>query len=351
MELSASNLTFRRFPALALVLCYGFSNPTFAEAQTAINIGHFLTGTAAFDAALSGHYAYIAKYADGLLIYDIADPSNPIALGHANNGGYATGVALAGNYAFLVSQEDGLRTYDISDPNNPINLGHTNTGDAAFGVAVAGHYAYVANNGDGLRIYDVSDPSNPVNVGHAYDAGHASGVAVTGTYAYIANDSDGLRIYDISDPTNPTNVARISSGGFAHGICTSGNYLIPVRDHPGSRAHDGHAKEIPPPDQGHPGFFWSSVRRRPVRGPLLKGIAARYRAALRLVPSQYFHFAEFCCALARARKRQVTRTSESHQACGARPDFCGYLIINFSWRGCLPASQGDLRVRRGSLLF
>jgi len=34
------------------------------------------------------------------------------------------GVAVSGNYAFLANYSDGLRIYGISNPTNPISVGH-----------------------------------------------------------------------------------------------------------------------------------------------------------------------------------------------------------------------------------
>jgi hypothetical protein len=62
-------------------------------------------------------------------------------------------VAVSGNYAYLANYTDGLRVYNIGIPTNPVNIGNTNNGGVAYGVTVSGNYAYLANQFDGLRVY------------------------------------------------------------------------------------------------------------------------------------------------------------------------------------------------------
>ena len=107
----------------------------------------------------------------------------PIGIGHTatNYGGEAYSVALSGNYAYVANYGDGLRTYDVSDPTQPVCVGHsvTNYGGSADGVAVAGSYAYLANYNDGLRIYDVSNPASPLEVGHTNNLHGSTRLAVS----------------------------------------------------------------------------------------------------------------------------------------------------------------------------
>ena len=99
---------------------------------------------------------------------------------------------------------EGLLIFDVSNPTNPQQIGRLNTNGLALGVYVSGNYAYVADKENGLVIIDISNPTNPQQVGHCDTNGYASDVYVSGNYAYIADGGNGLVIIDISDPTNPT---------------------------------------------------------------------------------------------------------------------------------------------------
>ena len=200
--------------------------------------GYYDTGGSAEGVAVSGNYAYVADCWEGLRIIDISDPTNPIESGYYDTGSDAFGVAVSGNYAYVADHIDGLRIIDISDPTNPTESGYYDTGSDAYGVAVNGNHAYVADWGDGLRIIDITDPTNPTESGY-YDTGsYAWGVAVSGNYAYVADWGDGLRIIDITDPTNPTESGYYDTGGSAKGVAVSGNYAYVADEGDGLRIID-----------------------------------------------------------------------------------------------------------------
>lgn len=253
-----------------------------SQAQlTLVNVGHTNNGSSAYRVAVSGNYAYLANYNDGLRIYDVSDPSNPINVGHTNNSANPSAsvqdVAVSGHHVFLANAADGLRIYDVSNPANPSNIGHTNNGygtavaalggrvllgasglriyDVSFpsdpvqigftttvpaaveDMAVAGNLTYVANSGAGLKVFDVSSPSNPVQVGSIYNGGFAKSVAVSGHYVYLANWQDGLRVYDVSNPSQPVNLGHVDDGNFAQGVAMSGNYVYLANSSDGLRIY------------------------------------------------------------------------------------------------------------------
>jgi len=203
-----------------------------------ISTGHIDDGDWAYDIYVSGAYAYLANYNDGLRIYDITDPTSPQSVGHIDDGGIAYGIYVSGAYAYLANGTDGLRIYDVSDPTSPQSVGHIDNGGTAYGIYVSGSYAYLANNTGGLRIYDVTDPTSPQSVGNIDDGGNAYGIYVSGSYAYLANFSDGLRIYDITDPTSPQSVGHIDNGSYASDIYVSGSYAYLANLDDGLRIYD-----------------------------------------------------------------------------------------------------------------
>ena len=130
-------------------------------AQIADNAGHISASSATFDVTVSGRYAYLANYDDGVRIYDVSDPANPTNVAHINSGGFAHDVAISGSYAFVANTTEGLQIYDISSPASPITLGPIkNWASPAdfFRVSGSGGYVYLASGQDGLRIYNVSGP-------------------------------------------------------------------------------------------------------------------------------------------------------------------------------------------------
>ena len=155
-------------------------------------IGRALYGPAR--AAFSeGDYVYICAE-NALVIFDITNPQSPVPVGDTYTPGFAYYVHVSGSYAYVADYDDGLRIIDVSDPANPFEAGYYDTGGYARGVHVSGSYAYVADYYDGLRIIDVSDPANPFEAGYYDTGGYACGVHVSGSYAYVAALKDGLYI-------------------------------------------------------------------------------------------------------------------------------------------------------------
>lgn len=211
---------------------------------------------------LDGDTAYLANGADGLVILDLGDPSDPVELGrypldnaknvqvHAGTayvvdqgvlkentaledrvvvldvsdpadirllgevrpeGSYVhrelNEFAVQGEYLYLVTSSR-LVVLDISDLDQPATLGALsfNSNISSPGLWVAEGFAYIQANE--LTVVDLSDPSNLRAVG-GFDAGWGSDVTVADGFAYLAGWDDGLTVLDVSDPARPIKV-----GGF-----------------------------------------------------------------------------------------------------------------------------------------
>lgn len=196
-----------------------------------VGVGSYYAPGTAFDVAVSGNYAYVAKYNPstpnngGLEVIDVSDPTNPRLVGGCDIGtGPAYDVALLGNYAYVAAWYAGLRVFDVSDPTNCMHVGGCETTGPAYSVAVSGSYAYVATYNPhvpdgGLEVIDVSNPTNCVPVGAWLTTrGYASGVAVSGRSAWLADVFAGLQAIDVSDPTNCVQVGSYNPNGSAEHV-------------------------------------------------------------------------------------------------------------------------------------
>jgi len=180
-------------------------------------------GEEAYGVAVSGHYAYLAQWYEGLQVIDVSDPANPRRVGGYDTPGGAWGVAVSGQHAYVADGLAGLQVIDVSDPAKPRWVGGYDTSGNAYRVAVSGNYAYVADLDAGLQVIDVSDPANLRRVG-GYDPSGASGVAISGHYAYVAALDAGLQVLDVSDPANPRRVGGYDTSGRADDVAVSGHY-------------------------------------------------------------------------------------------------------------------------------
>ncbi len=180
---------------------------------------------------VSGDYAYaigtkdhIVEARRDLYVLDISSPSSPVPVASVPLPNYSSDVCVSGDFAYVAEFGDGLRIFDISDPSVPRFVASYDTPGIARGVYVTGRYAYVADDEAGLQVIDVSDPSVPRFVASYDTPGIARGVYVTGRYAYVADGVAGLQVIDVSDPSAPCLVDSILTPGVANSVYVSGDY-------------------------------------------------------------------------------------------------------------------------------
>jgi hypothetical protein len=204
----------------------------------------------ALDVAVSGNYVYLADGCDGLYVFDVSIPARLIQVGHTNDlgaptdqpsyafgyEGSAVGVAVSGNYAFVANWLDGLRVYDVSNPSHPVNVGRV--ADPAYSITISGGLAYVFTARGAVNIYGLSDPSHPMLVGQI--TGWALGsLALSGNFVFVDSVFQSVSIYDVSNPAHPLQVGHTDDlsgpGGWAYeaySIALSHNYLyVGLRDY------------------------------------------------------------------------------------------------------------------------
>lgn len=166
------------------------------------------------DVKVQGNYAYCAL-ANGIVVLDISDPSNPVVVSQLHILTFAGKIHLNGSYLYLAASGQGLHIIDVNDPGNPYLAATYDTPGSAVDVVVSGNFAYVADYDSGLQIINVSDPENPSFAG-SYNVPEEIWyvrVFVSGNYAYIACYSTGLVVLDVSDPYHPDFASTFNPGG------------------------------------------------------------------------------------------------------------------------------------------
>jgi hypothetical protein len=174
----------------------------------------------ALNVAISGSYAYVADYDEGLRVILIATPQSPAIVGSVNTW-YAHDVAISGSYAYVADATAGLKVVDVTVPQSPAIVGSVYGGGSAYGVAVSGDYAYIAAGGSDLQVVDISTPASPTIVGSIDSLqGAAFDVVLMGDYAYLASQSGGVQVVDITTPQSPRSAGGAPSE--AHGVAVTG---------------------------------------------------------------------------------------------------------------------------------
>jgi len=186
-------------------------------------IGEYGSVAMARGVAVSGNYAYVANWYDDVYIIDISDRTNPMLVTTYETNQIAHDVTISGDYAFISRFDEGVDIVNISDPTNPRFISNFNYGWAS-NVAILQNYAYVADTFR-VTIVDISDLANPLFVGSSEMENDAAEIEVSGKYAYVADAENGLVILNISNPTIPTIVGHFDTSA-AWGIALFENYVL-----------------------------------------------------------------------------------------------------------------------------
>ncbi len=174
---------------------------------------------------LSGNWAYIADYNEGLQIIDISDPGNPSLVKTWETDSYTYDVELSGNYAYLADGSSGLQILDITDPSSPVPAGSYEAAQSAQGVTLSGNYAYIAAYYSGLYIIDISSPGTPSFISTWWDSDLLSiyDVSVSGNYAYLSHS--GNNILPVIELTVLETPVRVNTYAMHGSVTINGNNL------------------------------------------------------------------------------------------------------------------------------
>lgn len=122
-----------------------------------------------------GTRVFVAGEGQGLLVYDISNPSNPTLLSSFDTDGKVRAVTVRNGFAFISDGFTGVKVVDVQDPVHPSLWGYYNTPGFPWdeqSVTVNENTIFVADGEGGLSILgvmDVKPPSvfitNPVFVG------------------------------------------------------------------------------------------------------------------------------------------------------------------------------------------
>jgi hypothetical protein len=181
------------------------SNPEAVDNDSVISTGSPSLYTA-WDIKARGDLVFVADNQDGMIVIDIADPTNPFEVDRVLYSLDCLDIALFDDYAYVARGFDGGIT--VVDIGNRDSVDFLSTVDEypdppttvwTNGVAVRDDYAYATVGNEGLRNIDLSTMAN---VG-SLTTTDPQGVDVQGEYVFIADSTAGLRAIQISDPANP----------------------------------------------------------------------------------------------------------------------------------------------------
>jgi len=138
-------------------------------------------------------FVYVCDEDDGFLIFD------PLSMGlygsDASAAGYDyTELNVVGDYAYASAGNDGIIIFDVSNPSAPFISAEYETDDDAEGIAISGDWLYVAMDRDGAVPYRILAPGDSLIEYDAFDTGgRANDIHADLNYVFVA-DRDALLI-------------------------------------------------------------------------------------------------------------------------------------------------------------
>ncbi len=164
---------------------------------------------------LAGHHAYVMAW-EGLKVYDISDPLSAYEVAYLPMTVFGWHhIAIQGDILYASMHANGLLVLDISDPTNPISLGINPM--PCWDIAVHGDFAYLAAEIEGVRVLDITDPALIQHIDYVATEYSVSAIDIAGNYALASTDQPGMIYLDLTDPALPTVIPGLDLSGNNYG--------------------------------------------------------------------------------------------------------------------------------------
>jgi len=168
---------------------------------------------------VEGNRFYAADRNDGLLIFDITNPSNPDLIGNYPLESVVD-IDYQGDYVFMARYwPSEFKIINVSDPATPYLVSSLDIPGDCSSLDVMGNYAFVAcDYPDSLFAIDVSYVAEPVIISRLQlpFSPYSPKIRISNNFAFIAlGNYSGLAIYDISNPSFPALVSTFDTPGYA----------------------------------------------------------------------------------------------------------------------------------------
>ena len=140
------------------------------------------------DVFVRDNIAYVASNLDGLVIFNVTNPSQPQRITALRLYGegfnyletWTHAVRVDGSRLYIVDGVHGLVAFDITNISSPVKLFRYVSGPPPDHIAIQGNNVFYPNRQTGVEIVDVSDPENIELLGTTPSRYLTSGVVMNG---------------------------------------------------------------------------------------------------------------------------------------------------------------------------
>jgi len=179
--------------------------------------------------------AFVANGFPSLQVFDVAEHGAISGVGASHTSEQGVAVALEGDLAYVAHELDGMVIYDVQDPSAPavLSVRDESVLNQPTDIAVGGGFAYVStvhgqfNNSGRLVVLDVSNPSGPFFVNTGIDlSGRPGKMQIVGDVLYVALVNRGMDVVDISDPASPDRIGSLNTVNEIYDLRVAGDLLF-----------------------------------------------------------------------------------------------------------------------------
>ncbi|HAB15933.1 MAG TPA: hypothetical protein DCE44_05730, partial [Verrucomicrobiales bacterium] len=186
-----------------------------------------------------GNRAFVGNGSYGFAVLNVEDPTRPVMISALDTSGLAAGIWLQDQWAYVADWASGLKVIDIANLSTPRLVGRYPAQDATvyyYDLVGRGGYAYLTREFSGLLTFDVRQPLAPSSV--QTNRGSIFGLELAGQTLFAADNATqagaqqtrGIRLFDVSRPEAPQDIGRFAEWGRVDGIRLDGNRLLVTGD-------------------------------------------------------------------------------------------------------------------------
>ena len=182
-----------------------------------------------------------------LTLVDVSDPAAPRYLAITPTQTVPRGLLLIGDGAYVANNSQGLVGYDISDPTSPRAAGLAVIPRTQVAWSQLGDYALIGMTGDlnGMFVVDCHRPSTMAVVAWIPLGPDVADVQGALNHAYIADREGQVHVYDLTNPADPRPRGVLGVGEGSGRLAAYGRHLYYVDAKQGVVVLDIIAPDVP----------------------------------------------------------------------------------------------------------